>query len=527
MTARALPPGLDAAAYDRAIAAVRKAIGEDKVFDTELDRDTYIDPYALGDGLNHAPCAAVSPTSVEEVQALVRIANEHRLPLWPVARGRNLGYGGNSPLLAGSAVIDMTRMNRILNVDPKYAYATLEPGVGFYQLNEYLAANRVPLWMSVPANGWGSVLGNALERGIGYTPYGDNTSKLCGLEVVTPTGEVVRTGMGAMKGNKAWAHYPYGFGPGWDQMFVQSNLGIVTKANIWMMPEPEMTAHAQVNLPKMEDIRWAMDILADLRLRNIIEHNVVFGNYLHDASVFTTRADWYQGEGALPDSIAEQIQKKYNVGWWTTHLSLFGDPAVVEAKQKIVAAAIEPRLGSKLEWRFWRRGESRDTIPGHLLPFLGIPIVLPLISVNWPGGRGGHVGFSPILPADGELAYAAFLRRKRRYEEHGLDYYSSFTVGHRHIVNVNEILFNRDDPDMVKRVRALFAAMVKDAVEEGYGEYRTHLDFMQPVADTYDFNGGALWRLNEKVKDVLDPNGILAPGKNGVWPARLRREKAA
>ena len=180
--------------------------------------------------------------------------------------------------------------------------------------------------------------------------------------------------------------------------------------------------------------------------------------------------------------------------------------------------AFEPRLGKALEWRHWKKGEPRE-------PFsisVGVPMVLPLNVVNWMGGRGGHVGFSPILPPSGELAYEAFLRRKRRFEEAGLDYYSSFTVGHRHIANVNMILYNRDDADMVRRTKTLFSQMIADAREEGYGEYRTHIEYMDAVADTYDYNNHALRRLNETVKDALDPNGVIAPGRNGIWPARLR-----
>ena len=377
--------------------------------------------------------------------------------------------------------------------------------------------------MSVPANGWGSIIGNALERGIGYTPYGDHTTRLCGLEVVLPTGELVRTGMGAMAGNKAWAHYPYGFGPGWDQMFVQSNLGIVTKANMWLMPEPELSFHALVNLPRMEDIIWAMDVLADLRLRGVVDHNVVFGNYLHDASALSTRAEWYDKPGPLPDAVAEAIQKKFGLGWWTFHISVYGEEGVAQAKKALIDKAFAEKLKAPIPWKPLHRGEPRE-------PFAvaaGVPFLLPLNVVNWFGGRGGHIGFSPVLPPSGKLAWEAFLSRKKRFEAAGLDYYSSFTVGHRHIANVNMILYNRDDPAMVASARRIFSEMVRDAHAEGYAEYRTHIDFMDDVAKSYDFNGGALMKLNQAVKDTLDPNGILAPGKNGIWPKRLRAGRGA
>jgi 4-cresol dehydrogenase (hydroxylating) len=67
---------------------------------------------------------------------------------------------------------------------------------------------------------------------------------------------------------------------------------------------------------------------------------------------------------------------------------------------------------------------------------------------------------------------------------------------------------------------------VKDATEKRYGEYRTHIDYMDLVASTYDFNDNALRRTNEAIKDTLDPNGILAPGKSGIWPKRYRSLRA-
>jgi 4-cresol dehydrogenase (hydroxylating) len=66
---------------------------------------------------------------------------------------------------------------------------------------------------------------------------------------------------------------------------------------------------------------------------------------------------------------------------------------------------------------------------------------------------------------------------------------------------------------------------VKDAAAAGYGEYRTHLSYMDEVADTFSYNDHALRRFNERVKDAIDPNGILAPGRNGIWPAAWRKER--
>jgi 4-cresol dehydrogenase (hydroxylating) len=84
------------------------------------------------------------------------------------------------------------------------------------------------------------------------------------------------------------------------------------------------------------------------------------------------------------------------------------------------------------------------------------------------------------------------------------------------------MIYDQDDAPMTAKVRALFKVLVEDAAKEGYSEYRTHLSFMDQVAHTFGYNNNALLKLNETVKDALDPNGILAPGKQGIWPKRLR-----
>jgi hypothetical protein len=64
--------------------------------------------------------------------------------------------------------------------------------------------------------------------------------------------------------------------------------------------------------------------------------------------------------------------------------------------------------------------------------------------------------------------------------------------------------------------------MIDDAAALGYGEYRTHLALMDQVAGTYNWNNNVLMKFNNTLKDTLDPNGILAPGRCGIWPKRYR-----
>lgn len=85
-----------------------------------------------------------------------------------------------------------------------------------------------------------------------------------------------------------------------------------------------------------------------------------------------------------------------------------------------------------------------------------------------------------------------------------------------------ELVYDRHDPERRRDVLSCLRAMVDDAAKLGYGEYRTHLALMDQVAGTYAWGQGALGKFNERVKDCLDPNGILAPGRCGIWGARYR-----
>ena len=80
--------------------------------------------------------------TLEEVQAIVRLANEHRVPIWTTSQGRNNGYGGSSPRVQGSVVMNLRRMNRVLEINEELGYAVVEPGVSWFDLCEAVRRGR-------------------------------------------------------------------------------------------------------------------------------------------------------------------------------------------------------------------------------------------------------------------------------------------------------------------------------------------------------------------------------------------------
>ena len=509
-----LPPGLSAAQFDAALQAFAGVVGSDWVLATDLDRDTYADVYAPGPIEAFPPAAAVAPASVEELQAVVRLANEHRTPLWPISRGKNFGYGTAAPRLPGSIVLDLGRMDRILEYDDELAFCVLEPGVGFFDLFEYIQANGAKCWLSVPGNAWGSVVGNALDHGVGYTPYGLHARNICGIEVVLPQGDLLRTGMGAMNGNHAWHLFPFGYGPGWDLAFTQSNLGIVSKMGLWLQPAPEASLELTMDIPREEDIGWVIDTLAPLKISGLIDQSLFIPSWLGKLVLLGRRSDFWDKPSAIPEWRVQELLEEHKLGYWTVQVRLYGEEAVMRAKADVIRTAFAGKIDRAFTESWWRQGDPH----GPFDTTMGVPSTAPLQMADWVGGRGAHLGFSPVVPANSRHVLGQLKRSREIMAKHDFDFYASFTIGGRFANNINMLLYDRDDEDQVRRVREMFVELVQTTWKAGYGEYRTHLEWMDQVAATFDFNHGAQNRFNQTVKNALDPNGILAPGKQGVWP---------
>jgi hypothetical protein len=167
--------------------------------------------------------------------------------------------------------VNLRRMNRVLEINEEMGYAVVEPGVTWSQLYEAIEAGGHKLMVSTTDLGWGSVIGNSLEHGTTYLPYGADFQAPCGMEVVLANGEVLRTGMGALPGSKAWHLYRRGLGPTLDPLFMQSNFGVVVKMGVWLMPKPEVYAPFWAHVPRETDLVPLMDTMRRLRLDRTIE----------------------------------------------------------------------------------------------------------------------------------------------------------------------------------------------------------------------------------------------------------------
>jgi 4-cresol dehydrogenase (hydroxylating) len=525
-----LPPGVSSETFERALNAFARAIGDEWVVRAEEQLAEYRDPFAFAssDPTEYAASAALKPGSVEEIQAIVKIANEYKIPLWAVSRGKNLGYGGPAPRVSGSVTLDLGRMKKI-EINEELCYAVVEPGVTFFDLYEYISERKLKLWISVPALGWGSVLGNALDRGIGYTPYGDHSEKICGMEIVLANGELIRTGMGALSGAKTWQSFKPGYGPSVDGLFMQSNFGVVTRAGMWLMPQPDFFIACDLHFERESDLEAIVDITARLRREEIIQNTAVLSNAVRLISRRGARNLWFIGDGVVPDDVVQKELRASGLGAWNLTFATYGPEELAGVREKIAREAFSAIPGAKFASK---KFNVKATPPAELASSMGsesaqagVPSLIPLGVLKYRGEDGGHLGFSPVVAPSGKEAVKLANLVGTRCHEHGFDYYGGFSFGVRHLYSVMMILYDKRNEEHRVQANKLCEGLVVEAARLGFGEYRAHVAYMDLIGEQYDFNNHALRRFVETLKDAADPNGILSPGKQGIWPREMRPKK--
>jgi 4-cresol dehydrogenase (hydroxylating) len=537
-----LPPDVSQADFTAALEAFARIVGDPWVFTADEDLELYRDSYSIlwGEADERTASAAVAPDHADQVVELVKVANRYRIPIYPISTGKNLGYGGAAPALAGSVVFDLKRMNRIVEIDERHGYVVVEPGVSYFDLYNYIQERGLKLWIDVPSPGWGSVLGNALDGGVGVTlaPYRSHFDAQCGIEVVLPNGRMMRTGMGALPGAKTWQQFKPGFGPRIDGLFKQSNYGVVTKMGFWLMPAPENFATGVVTVPRFRDIIPLVDAIGRLEQSQIVQG-------LWTLSSPTTGTPGFAAHEAGPSKqqdpriIAilndpggvdmdklEAAAKSTGLPFWACDINFYGPKKLIEAQWECVRDALGQIPGARFKLGEIRRlplAPQELATTRDLGPF-GIPTLRtfdlgPMISYEGEDVVG-HIFFSPVIPRTGEAAIEAMdvfaaVTRKYKLPCPPLQFPSSlferaflFAVG----------LPVTRSPTVNAKIRDIIRELVALSAERGWGEYRTAPAFYDLIMSVYSFNDHALREFLETIKEAVDPNGIMSPGRYAIRP---------
>ncbi len=536
-----LPPNVSDADFRSALREFETTVGNDWVFSSDADTALYRDSYSplWGEEEERMASAAIAPASVEEVQEVVRIANKYKIPLYPISTGRNLTYGGSAPTLTGSVVVDLKRMNKIIKVDDKRNFALVEPGVSYFDLFKYIRENDLKVMLDVPDPGWGSPMGNSLDHGVGYTmgPYRDHFGSHIGLEIVSAEGELIRTGAGAVPGSDAWQDFHYGAGPSIDGLFAQSNFGIVTKMGVKLMPMPETYRNVTVTAPRYQDLQAMMEEV------NYFEDSLMVGMPFWGSPVGgglfdQVSMDELMANGWPSVEELEAFVQARNKPAWSVNFSLYGPEEVVSATW----AAIQRRFKAKIAGTTFMENESFNLpVPDEDIPalkdkaLLGIPNleIFHMVARNPmtdADPSDGHADLFALAPRTAEGVHTAARVLAEAFVELGLPpqthpfmtpiaFYARASV-------IAVIVPTWRDPAKNALSRTIYEKCLDKMAEAGIGTYRTNPAFQEYAVSKYSFNDSALLKYQEKLKDSIDPNGIISPGRYGIWPANMRKNRA-
>jgi 4-cresol dehydrogenase (hydroxylating) len=457
----------------------------------------------------------VYPGSTAEVQTVVRLANEHRVPLWPISTGYNQGGGTRSPVKDGWVTVDCgRRMNAIAEIDDVLCWAEVEPGVTYQMLHDELVRRGNKLMLDTTSGPpSGGVLGNTLEKGAGYTPYFDHFAMSCGMEVVLGNGDVLRTGDGGLPGAKLWHVSKYSYGPYFDGLFVQSNFGIVTRLGFWLMPRPPVLRSFHFSFPDDDDLAEIVDLVRPLKLSNIVPTLFRLTNDVYLYSAEETSPAYRAGgpRGAISDAERKALQQKHRVGAWVASAALYG---ASDEALKATVERVRQHFARSPKATYIAHEEALHIPPLKIAidAFAGIPTTHELGMLKWRPG-GGFSWFVPGVPMRGDLARHYHAIGRAIHAKHGLDYCVMNIAGARFARGLHMLFFDRDDPEETARADRCYRELAAEFSKAGYSVGRAPIDY-------HDLHMSELAPVIRKtantIKSALDPNGIIAPGKYGI-----------
>ena len=508
-----------------------------------------VDPPTLGrygtctTGMGVPPVAVLHPASVEDVQAIVRIAAVARVGLYPISTGRNWGYGSAGPMVDGCAVVDLSTWRKIEPIDKALGLFALEPGVTQQDLADFLQHNR--LRFMVPVSGAGptaSIVGNALERGYGITPFIDHFAAVTRIEAVLPNGERYRTLLGELGATDVDHAFKWGVGPYVDGLFAQGAFGIVTRVTVALAPRPQRVQAFVFELrddamlePAIEAVREVLQrlpgVAGGINLMNA--HRVLAMSVPHPR-----QRD--PDAGPLAGALAETLFRKHRVTPWLGLGAIYGTTGIVRAARAEIGRMLR-RRGMKPRFVDRQRLRSvawvgRALVPlgapklatlthrlGEVLRLLeGLPTNVALPLAYWKSGTRGMGPADPAADGCGLIWYSPLVPmnpgRARDYVRlveaicirHGFEPLITLSsVGAWCFDSTVPILFDPQRKEEAERARACHTELLESGCARGFVPYRLGIQSMGFALG----RAGAAAELLSTLKRSIDPNAIIAPGR--------------
>ena len=482
--------------------------------------------------------AVIRPANREQVQRCLAIANRFHVPVYPISTGKNWGYGSRSPVKDG-VLLDLGRMNRIVELNEELAYVTVEPGVTQRQLHEELRARGSRLWMDATgASPDCSIIGNTLERGFGHTPMGEHCNYACALEVVLPNGECIETGFGRFNAPAAPV-YRWGVGPSVDGLFAQSNLGVVTRMTVWLMPKPDR--YCAFFFQTERALGEIVEALRPLRLDGTLRSVVHIGN---DYKVLSSSGQypWNETGGQTPLSrdVMARLRSKLRIGRWNGSGGIYGTRAQMRGAKAALRSALHGKASrvafvdeGTVSWlQLIEKPYSALTGKNDLSralrmvpPLLGLLRGAPtdgfLASAYWrkrtpvpvdpdpDADRCGLLWASPVAPATKSDTQAMADIAEQLALRHGFEPLISLSmINERSTISTISLTYDRDVPGEDDRAAECYRDITEQLLDRGYPPYRLNTSAMG-----YGRFNGAYRELIESIRRAVDPNRILAPGR--------------
>lgn len=446
-----------------------KIVSKDFVSDQKEER--YF--YARDGGLMppHEPDFVVMPKTTEEVQEIVKLANSEKVPIVPIGAG--LALTGLVIPQRGGIVLDMKRMDRILEVNEKARYVVVEAGVTQGALKSHLQKHHPHLRHSIPdAPPIATIVANAVIHGQGRLSHqhGFNSDMVSGLEVVLPTGELCRIGSCSV------SSYWFSKGPplpdlsglflGWF-----GTTGIITRLGLKLYPCKKMR---DVMLFLADKAELIPDIMLKLSHTEMVEDVVVS---------------------------AQPLPLRFRGTFWIMAYVTSDSDEELEFKHKMVWDAL------------WEYFENRDVgflsvSPEMKAPLMSMPSKDTSRFADVAKG-GGFQYAGPITPIE---KFPAFIRKLEEVATKYNVFYASTTrlIGAGHCMMFSfSFSFNRANADEMVRAKEALAECSKFALEEGGVLWKADIYEQKMLMDKMDPNTLVLMK---KIKQLMDPNGIMNPG---------------